>query len=57
MIAAATTITVLTVRAELDENKYPNGVEISDAQLAAVRLTRHEFHGDWNYLIAPHRVR
>jgi hypothetical protein len=26
---------------------------VSDEQLAAVRLLRHEFHGDWNYTIAP----
>jgi hypothetical protein len=25
---------------------------VSDAQLAAVPLNRHEFHGDWNYTIA-----
>jgi hypothetical protein len=34
------------VRAELDANKYPKGVKVSDAQLAAVNLTRHPFHGD-----------
>jgi len=43
------------VRAELDENKYPKGVKVSDAQLAAVKLIRHTFHGDWNYTIAPRR--
>ena len=53
LIAATTTTTGLTVRAELDENKYPKGVKITDAALAAVRLTRHDFHGDWNYTIAP----
>jgi hypothetical protein len=28
-----------------------------DAQLAAVNLSRHAFHGDWNYTIRPHRNR
>jgi len=28
------------VRAELDKNKYPKGVKTSDAQLAAINLTR-----------------
>src|SRR5579864_2175316 len=51
LIAATTTETGLTVRAELDENKYPKGVKISDAELAAVNLQRHTFHGDWNYTI------
>jgi hypothetical protein len=49
----ATTTTGLTVRAEFDKNKYPKGVKISAAQLAAINLTRHDFHGDWNYTIAP----
>jgi hypothetical protein len=53
LIAATTTDTGLTVRAELDENKYPKGVKVSDAQLAAVNLSRHSFHGDWNYTISP----
>ena len=53
LIAATTTTAGLTVRAELDENKYPKGVKISDAQLAAVRLVRHAFHGNWNYTISP----
>ena len=34
LIAATTTATGLTVRAELDKNKYPKGVKTSDAQLA-----------------------
>jgi hypothetical protein len=41
------------VRAELDENKYPKGVTVSDAQLAAVNLSPRAFHGDWNYTISP----
>ena len=53
LIAATTTRAGLTVHAELDENKYPNGVKISDAKLASVNLTRHTFHGDWNYTISP----
>ncbi len=53
-IAATTTGTGLTVRAELDPGSYPTGTEISDAQMAAVPLARHRFHGDWNYTIHPH---
>ena len=57
LIAATTTDTGLKVRAELDENKYPEGVKVSDAQMAAINLSRHAFHGDWNYTIAPrHKV-
>jgi DDE family transposase len=57
LIAATTTDTGLKVRAELDENKYPKGVKVSDAQLAAVSLSRHSFHGDWNYTISPSRTK
>ena len=53
LIAATTTTTGLTVRAELDENKYPKGTKISNAKLAAIKLVRHSFHGDWNYTISP----
>jgi len=55
LISATTTDTGLKVRAELDENKYPKGVKVSDFQMAAVNLTRHSFHGDWNYAVSPKR--
>src|SRR5208282_4618124 len=40
-IAATTTRTGLTVRAELDPGSYPARAEISDAQMAAITLARH----------------
>src|SRR3979411_1484912 len=57
LIAATTTETGLTVRAELDEKKYPKGLKISDAQLATVNIFPHDFHGEWNYTIAPNKKR
>jgi hypothetical protein len=57
LIAATTTEAGLTVRAELDENKYPKGIKISDARLAAINLQRHAFHGDWNYTILPATIK
>ena len=53
LIAATTTDAGLMVQAILDEAKYPKGVKVTDAQLAAVNLTRHNFHGEWNYTICP----
>jgi hypothetical protein len=53
LIAATTTRSGLKVRAERDQNKYPKAVKVSDAELAAVNLSCHSFHGDWNYTIAP----
>ena len=53
MIAAATTRTGLEVRCELDPTAYPDGVKISDEEFNALNVTRHTFHGDWNYTITP----
>jgi hypothetical protein len=55
-IAATTTRTGLHVTAELDTNVYPTGVTIGEAEMAALPLTRHAFHGDWNYVLHPHRA-
>jgi Rhodopirellula transposase DDE domain len=52
-IAATTTRTGLTVRAELDDGEYPTGVQVSDAQMKALPLERHDWHGDWNYTLHP----
>ena len=50
-IAATTTGTGLTVQAVLDTGDYPTGVKVSNADMAAVPLQRHGFHGEWNYVI------
>jgi hypothetical protein len=52
-IAATTTATGLTVRAELDTSAYDTGIKVSDAQMDALPLTRHDWHGDWNYTLHP----
>ena len=53
LIAATTTRAGLVVKAALDTNAYPKGIKVSDADLAAVRLHPHRFHGEWNYRITP----
>jgi len=53
LIAATTTKAGLSVRSELDTNAYPKGVKITDEQINALNLHRHEFHGEWNYTIKP----
>ena len=52
-IAATTTRAGLTVRAGLDPGSYPEGAKISDEQMAALPLDRHDWHGDWNYTLRP----
>jgi len=51
LISATTTTAGLTIRAEADRNFYETGIKVSDTELAAVPLTAHDFHGDWNYTI------
>jgi len=52
-IAATTTATGLTVHAELDPGSYPAGVQVTRAQADALPLTRHDWHGEWNYTLRP----
>lgn len=51
LISATTTKTGLTIQAGYDPNWYPKGVKITDAELAAIPLTPHSWHSDWNYTI------
>ena len=53
LIAATTTRKGLKVRAELDSNFYQKGIKVTDEEFAAIRISRDEFHGEWNYSIAP----
>jgi len=57
LIGATTTRTGLRVRAKLDQRSYPNGVKVSDEEMAALPLERHKFHGDWNYTLRPRQLR
>lgn len=53
LISQTTTSAGLTVRAAIDTNLYETGIEVSDAELAKVRMTPARFHGEWNYTIKP----
>ena len=53
LIAATRTKAGLTVRSEIDPNLYPAGVKVTDQEMATINLQRHDFHGEWNYTIAP----
>jgi Rhodopirellula transposase DDE domain len=53
-IGAVTTQAGLACAAVLDENSYPTGLQISGQRMKELeerQLTRHEFHGDWNYCL------
>jgi hypothetical protein len=53
LIAATTTRTGLNVKAEIDHASYPAGIKVTDQEMAAINLTAHAFHGEWNYTITP----
>jgi hypothetical protein len=52
-IAATTTRTGLAVHAELDTGAYPTGAKVSNAEMDALPLACHPWHGEWNYTLLP----
>jgi Rhodopirellula transposase DDE domain len=55
LIASTTTKTGLIVQAALDTNVYETGLKVSDEEMTKLRLTLCDFHGEWNYTIAPRK--
>jgi hypothetical protein len=53
LIAATKTRAGLKVRSEIDTNNYPSGIKVADADMEAINIKRHDFHGEWNYTISP----
>jgi len=43
----------LKVRAEIVQGGAPKGTKMSRKELAALPLTGHQFHGEWNYTARP----
>ena len=55
LIGTTTSTAGLRVRSELDKGRLPDGIKVSDAQMASALLEPHEFHGDSNYTIRSHQ--
>ena len=53
LIASTRTQGGLKVRCELDRGRYPQGREVTDAEMGTIHLQRHRLHGHWNYTIHP----
>lgn len=51
LIANTETSTGLKIKAALDTRSYDTAVDVSDEELAAIKLRPSRFHGDWNYTI------
>jgi hypothetical protein len=52
-IEATTTTSGLRVRAQLDTGTYAEGRDLHRKVVNTLPLTRHAFHGEWNYTLAP----
>lgn len=55
LISNTTTQAGLEVHAQLDNNLYPTGIQVTEAQFEAIVLQRCRFHGEWNYRIVPRK--
>jgi transposase len=53
LISHTTTKEGLTVTAIKDTHSYPTGIKVSDDEMAAIKILRDPFHGEWNYTIQP----
>jgi len=53
LISNTTTTTGLTVHCVLDTGRYPTGIKYTSKAVDALPITRHDFHGDWNYTMRP----
>jgi transposase len=57
LISHTTTNEGLTVRCAVDDTKYEKGIKVTDAELEAVGVNKHDFHGDWNYTFHKRKFR
>lgn len=57
LIAETTTAKGLTVTCRLDRRKYPTGHKVTAEEMDQVNIYPDKFHGEWNYVIKPHRTR
>jgi len=57
LIGATTTANGAPVHAVLDTTDYPAGIKITNQQMRELEssgtLTRHDWHGEWNYTLHP----
>ena len=53
LIGHTRTATGLRVKAKLDKRRYKTGLVVTPAEMRALDLHPHSFHGDWNYELRP----
>ena len=55
LIGHTRTAAGLVVKAKLDKRRYATGLKVTRAEMTALALHPHAFHGDWNYELRPRR--
>lgn len=53
LIANTRTQTGLAIQAQLDPKAYPLGHKVTDQQMRLLNIESADFHGEWNYKVAP----
>lgn len=56
LIGSTKTKTGLKIQTAVDTNSYAKGVKIGDAEMAALGIYKHDFHGEWNYTLSPVKI-
>ena len=51
LISNTSTSKGLLVKSAVDKKQYAIGIEVTDDELANVKLKAHDFHGEWNYTV------
>jgi hypothetical protein len=51
LLGSTTNKSGLNIKAALDEGIYPTKQNVSDQERSAIKITRKEFHGEWNYSV------
>jgi hypothetical protein len=52
----AVDVRVWSIKAHLLDGQYEKGVKVSDQQMEALELERHEVCPNWNYKIRPRSI-
>jgi uncharacterized protein YxjI len=55
LIGSTSTETGLKACCEIDGNLYTKEIKVPDQEMQAINISRHEFHGEWNYTISPNQ--
>jgi hypothetical protein len=55
LIAGTTTAKGLTATCRLDRRSHTPGRKVTQEEMANLNIQPARFHGEWNYVIHPHR--